>query len=188
MSTANPTDTGAPRVWLACLTCCYNDGALVGRWVDCTDVEGVTLADLHEGSGRPYAACEEVWVLDHEFVPVEGEFGPLEAAQWGECFEEAGPEQWPAVCAWVRSGMHITEGSGDLPSLPDFEERYCGHWESFREYAEQLADETGMMTDWPEEAVRYFDWASWTRDLAFDHTVVDAPAVEGYGVYVFRNL
>ena len=62
------------------------------------------------------------------------------------------------------------------------------HWESFREYAEQLADDTGMMTDWPEEAARYFDWASWTRDLAFDFTVVDAPAVEGYGVYVFRDL
>ena len=45
-----------------------------------------------------------------------------------------------------------------------------------------------MTTGWPEEAVRYFDWASWTRDLAFDFTVVDAPAGEGYGVYVFRDL
>lgn len=63
MSTATPTDTGAPRVWLGCLGC-YNDGALVGRWVDCADVEDVTLADLYAGSGRPYAACEEVWVLD----------------------------------------------------------------------------------------------------------------------------
>ncbi|MFJ3313432.1 antirestriction protein ArdA [Micrococcus endophyticus] len=65
MSTATPTGMGTPRVWLACLAC-YNDGALVGRWLDCTDVEDTTLANLHEGSGRPYAACEEVWVLDHE--------------------------------------------------------------------------------------------------------------------------
>ena len=38
-----------------------------------------------------------------------------------------------------------------------------------------------MMTDWPEEAARYFDWAGWTRDLAFDHTVVD-PGLRGTGL------
>lgn len=73
------------------------------------------------------------------------------------------------------------------PSLRDFEERYAGHWESFREYAEDLADEVGLMQGWPEEAMRYFDWSSWTADLAHDYTVVDAPPPE-YGVFVFRNL
>lgn len=82
-------------------------------------------------------------------VPVRGEFGLLEAAQWGECFEEVGPEQWLALCAWVESGAHIVEGHGPIPGVPDFEERYCGHWDSFREYAEDLAESTGLMTDCP---------------------------------------
>jgi antirestriction protein len=37
----------------------------------------------------------------------------------------------------------------------------------------------------PDDVARYFDWAAWTRDLAFDYTVEDAP---GGGVFVFRNL
>lgn len=185
--TTSTAETAVPRVWLACLNC-YNSGHLVGQWVDCTDVENTTLADLHRGSGRGYAGCEEVWVLDHEFVPVDGEFGPLEAAQWGEAYDEVGAERWPAVCAWVHSGSHVTGGRGDIPSLSDFEQRYCGQWPSFKDYAEQMADDSGMMTGWPELAVQHFDWAGWTRDLAFDFTVVDAPAGEGYGVYVFRDL
>lgn len=43
------TADAVPRVWLACLAC-YNSGHLVGQWVDCTEVEDTTLADLHEGS------------------------------------------------------------------------------------------------------------------------------------------
>ena len=176
--TAVAVETAVPKVWLACLHC-YNDGALVGQWIDCTNVEETTLPDLHKGSGRRYAACEEVWVFDHEYIPVSGEFGPLEAAQWGEVFTEAGAERWPAICAWVRSGNYVAEGRGDTPSISDFEERYCGHWDSFQDYAENLVDDIGMMADWPELAVQYFDWAGWTRDLAFDYTVCDAPAAQG---------
>lgn len=186
MTATTATDC-TPRVWLACLWC-YNSGHLVGQWIDCSNVEQTTLADLHLGSGRACAGCEEVWVFDHEYIPIDGEFGPLEAAAWGRAYEEAGPELWPAVCAWARSGMHVTEGRGDIPSLGDFEERYCGHWSSFREYAEQLADDTGIMSGWPELAVQHFDWAGWVRDLQFDYTVVDAPADQGYGVFVLRNL
>ena len=86
------TTTAVPRVWLACLAC-YNDGRLVGEWVDCTDVEDTTLAHLHKGSGGPYAGCEEIWTFDHEYVPISGEFGPLEAAEWGRVFEEVGAER-----------------------------------------------------------------------------------------------
>lgn len=105
-----------PRVWLACLAC-YNDGRLIGQWVNCADVEDTTLADLHKGSRGPFAGCEEVWVFDHEFIPVSGEFGPLEAADWGKCYAEADADQWPAICAWAWSGMHVAEGQGEISVL-----------------------------------------------------------------------
>lgn len=173
-----------PRVWPACLSC-YNNGRLVGQWVDCAQASDVTLQQLHEGSGGPYADCEEVWCLDHENLPVPGEMGLLEAARWGEVYEEAGAREWPAVCAWVQSGSYIAQGTGDIPSLPDFQEAYQGLWDSFREHAENLADDIGLTNDWSEEAQRYFDWDAWTRDLAFDYTVMEAPA---RGVFVFRSL
>ncbi|MDO5535066.1 MAG: antirestriction protein ArdA [Propionibacteriaceae bacterium] len=178
-----------PRIWVGCLHC-YNSGDLVGEWfpaTDADDVAAIDLAAVHKGSGRRYAACEELWVMDHELIPTSGEFGLLEAAQWAACYEEAGAEQWPAVFAWVRSGMHVVEGHGDIPSLSSFEERYVGRWESFRAYAEQLADDLDMMNGWPEEAQRYFHWSSWVDDLQHDYTVVDAPRPD-YGVYVFRNM
>lgn len=184
MTTTTPTTDTTPRVWIGCLAC-YNEGRLVGDWFDAATADEVTLADVHEGSGLDYAECEELWVFDHENIPVRGEMDPLTAAAWGRCLTEVDDHLRPALCAWVESGDYVAEGTGDLPSISDFEERYCGAWDSFREYAEQLADDTGLLEGIPEEIANYFDWDSWTRDLAFDYSVYNHP--DG-GVYVFRNL
>lgn len=180
------TDTeGTPRVWIGCLQC-YTSGHLVGDWFDAVDADEITLAEVHRGSERGWAACEELCVMDHELIPASGEVGLQEAAEWGRVLTEVDEHLRPALRPWVPSGSYVAEGRGDLPSIQDFLERFAGHWESFREYAEQLADDTGMMEGWPELAVHHFGWAGWTRDLAYDFTVVDDPAPE-YGVHVFRN-
>ena len=182
-TTSSATDT-TPRAWIGCLHC-YNSGRLVGDWFDAIDAEYIDLAAVHKGSGSLSAACEELWVMDHEWLPVDGEMDLLAAAQWGACFEEVGADLWPALCAWVESGNYVAEGTGDLPSISDFEERYCGAWDSFRAYAENLADDIELLADVPEEIARYFDWSAWTRDLAFDYSTYDDP--EG-GVFVFSDL
>lgn len=185
MTTTTPSTTDTtPRAWLGCLHH-YNSGYLVGRWFDAESADEVTLADVHEGSGFDYAECEELWVFDHENIPVRGELDPLTAAAWGRCLAEVDEQLRPALCAWVESGDYIAEGNTDLPSISDFEERYCGAWENFREYAEQLADNIGLLAGVPEEIARYFDWRAWSRDLAFDYSTYDDP--EG-GVFVFRDL
>ena len=62
----------------------------------------------------------------------------------------------------------------------------CGTWGSFRDYAETLTEEIGLIPkDAPEELARYFNWDAWTRDLEHDYTVVRADAIS---VYVFRDL
>ncbi|SDN68551.1 Antirestriction protein (ArdA) [Actinomyces ruminicola] len=113
--------------------------------------------------------------------------GLNEAAEWAGCVQEAGAEHWSAVCAWVRSGAYVAEGTGEVPSVSDFEERFCGHWDSFVEYTDQLAEDTGLMKGWSAEAIKYFDWASWKNDLSYDYTVMDAPSDQGYGVYIIQN-
>ena len=182
-ATSSATDT-TPRVWIGCLHH-YNSGYLVGHWFDAATADEVTLADVHEGSGLDCAECEELWVFDIESIPVRREMSPSEAAEWGGVYEEAGGEQWPALCAWVESGDYVTEGDTDLPCVSDFEERYCGAWESFEDYAREVADLIGLLTDVPEEIANYFDWDSWTRDLGFDYSTYDDP--DG-GVFVFRNM
>ena len=114
-----------------------------------------------------------------------GELDPITAAAWGQCLTEVDEHLRPALCAWVESGDYVAEGTGDLPSISDFEERYQGAWDSFRDYAEQLADDIGLLDVVPEEIARYFDWRAWIRDLAFDYSTYDDP--EG-GVFVFRDL
>ncbi|PBB08163.1 antirestriction protein [Kocuria sp. WRN011] len=181
---ATNTLDSTPRVWVGCLHC-YNAGRLVGEWFDAVDADEVTLTDVHRGAGGARGGCEELWCFDHENLPVRGEMSPHEAAEWGGSLASVPEHQREALCAWVRSGDYVAEGTGDLPSIPDFEDRYCGEWESFREYAEELADGTGLLSGVPDDVARYFDWSAWTRDLAFDYTVEDAP---GGGVFVFRNL
>ena len=180
--TTHPLDM-TPRVWIGCLHC-YNEGRLIGDWFNAEIADEVTTYDVHSAHSRA-DSHDELWVMDHENIPVKGEMRPADAAAWGRVYTEVGPEHWPALYAWVESGYYVAEGTGDLPSISDFEERYQGHWESFEDYAEQLADDIGLLSDVPEEIARYFDWQAWTRDLAFDHSTYDDP--EG-GVFVFRNL
>lgn len=181
MTTETAQET--PAVWIGCLGC-YNAGALVGDWYEAIDADTVTLADVHRGSGRSYALCEELWCLDHEGLPVSGEMSPLDAAAWAQRLEEIDEHLRPALYAWVRSGNYIAEGTGDLPCIGDFVDRFSGEWDSFDEYAQQLAEDIGLLDGVAEEIARYFDWEAWTRDLAFDYTVEDAP---GGGVFVFQS-
>ena len=178
-TTSSATDT-TPRAWIGCLAC-YNAGSLIGDWFDAVAADEVTTYDIH---GRA-SSHDEMWVMDHENIPVKGEMSPADAAAWGQVYTEVDPEHWPALCAWVESGDYISEGTVDEVTLADFEERYCGEWESFEDYAEQLADDIGLLADVPEEIARYFDWQAWSRDLAFDYATHDNP--EG-GVFVFRVL
>jgi antirestriction protein len=182
--TTMTTDT-TPRVWIGCLAC-HNAGSLVGEWYDAADADTVSIDALHIDAGTvARISCEEMWVMDQEYLPISGECSPAEAGEWGRVLGDVDDWQRDALLAWVRSGDYIAEGTGSLPSLPDFEERYAGEWDSFREYAENLADDIGLLSGVPDELAAYFDWSAWTRDLAYDYTTEPAP---GGGVYVFRCL
>lgn len=180
----NTTTTAAePAVWIGSLAA-YNAGHLIGDWYPATEAGDVTVADLHRGTGVPYTDDDELWVFDLECLPVTREMDPLEAARWGEIYEEVGSDMWQALCAWVRSGSYVAEGHTDFPVISDFEEAYAGEWSSFQEYAEGLAEDIGLLTDVPEDLQMYFSLERWSSDLAYDYTTVDAPTG---GVYVFRN-
>lgn len=178
-----PAPTPPLQAWVGCLSC-YNNGYLIGRWVDAIDADTVTVADLHRGrEKRPYMRfCEELWCLDHE-LPERGELSPARATAWGERLAEIGEHLLPAFLAWIRTGAHVVDAD-DLPIASAFEDSYCGHWDSFRQYADEQVDALGLLRDAPEELSRYFDYSGYARDLEMGHTVVDA---EG-GVYVFRDL
>lgn len=73
---------------------------------------------------------------------------------------------------------------GEPPSRAVFDECSCGWWESFDAFAFACASD-GPLAESGREWSAYFDLDQWTRDLAYDYDVTDAP---GGGVYVFRSL
>lgn len=177
--------TVTPRVYIACLSC-YSAGRLIGGWYDAADADTVTIDGLHvDDLTVARASCEEMWCFDVDGLPLSRECSPAEAADWGRLLADVGEWQRGALLAWVRSGDYITAGTGDLPSLPDFEERYAGEWDTFRDFAQELADDTGMLAEIPEWARPYFDMDKFAHDLTFDHATEPAP---GGGVYIFRSI
>lgn len=176
--------TTPPRVWAGCMAH-HNAGVLCGAWYGADEAGEVTVERVHRDAGvRQRWDCEELWVYDHEGFPVgTGEMGLGDAAAWGELYREAG-DRWPVVVAWVETGSYVAQGTGDLPALDELDDRHRGTWDSFREYADAMVDELGLLEGVDETVARYFDYAAWTRDLAMDHTTAPAP---GGGVYVFAN-
>lgn len=174
-----------PRAWIGCLAC-YNAGDLVGDWHSAAEAADVTVAGLHAGSGIDIIerGCEELWVFDHEHIPEKGEMDPQRAAAWGARIAEVPAWQRPAFLAWIATGAHVVDGD-DLPVISDFEERYAGEWNTFREFADHSVDETGILDGASDEAQRYFDYAAFADDLVHDYTT--ATCDDG-GIFVFRNL
>ena len=74
-------------------------------------------------------------------------------------------------------------GSDDVE---DAEDRYLGCADSLTEWAEQYADDTGMLDGIPSDLRYYFDYEAWMRDatLGGDLHVIRTP--DGR-VHVFHN-
>lgn len=172
-----------PRVWIGCLSC-YNSGSLVGEWFDAESADDVSLEMVHYGQSRVFPECEELWVMDHEYLPIEGECSPMEAALWGRLMAELCEWERDAFRAYVRTGLGSVDGDG-LPDVSEFRDVYCGEFSSFEDYAESLWDDLGYDSEIPEHLRSYIDMDRWTRDLEFDYV---SERGENGSVYVFRSL
>lgn len=65
--------------------------------------------------------------------------------------------------------------------IDEFEESYAGEFWSEREFAEDLADQTGILMELPENLRYYFDFDLFARDLLMgDYWGVDT--------YYFRSI
>lgn len=169
-----------PAVWIGCLQC-YNAGDLVGDWYPAADAAGVTTSALHGRPIRP-GTHEELWVMDHEYLPVRGEMDPMTATAWASVLAMIPDHQRPAFDAWILDRDYVTDPDNTL--VNEFEDMYAGEWDSFEDYAYQHVSEMGILDGVPEEVARYFDHRAYARDLRQGHTVIAAPVS---GVFVFRD-
>lgn len=160
------------RVWVGCLSC-YNEGRLTGDWV-----EALEAAD-HTPCHRP--GHEEWWCLDHENLPMTGECSPAEAQRIAEALNELDDHFLAPAIAWLK-------GDPANRDLDNFEDRYAGHWDSLRAYAEEMFHEFGyddFLEQFPDHMRHWvdIDWDAVTRDLTAD--IEEEPAPDG-GIYLYH--
>lgn len=173
------TTLNQPRAWVGCLAC-YNAGRLVGSWYDADEAEE-DIAQIHQDGGYN-GPCdgEEPWCFDTENIP-RGEMDPLTAQRWGELYNDLDDDSaWPALLAYLDNNH---ADINNLPDLEEFTDAYQGVWPEFIDYVYHLADEVDFQHDWSEEAIAYFDWDSYAKDLENDYHTVDAP--KGF-IFIFH--
>lgn len=169
------------RVWIGCLGC-YNGGNLVGEWVEAgnaTDFEADFANRVRVPASHIAEAHEEYWVFDIDESPWKlGEMSPSDAESIQELIDELRENALEdAYGHWLEvTGEPVLGGDIDA-----FRDNYIGHFQTFRDYADEAAIET-ILVSVDEVVARYFDWESWARDLAYDYHVVDTPQ----GVYIFH--
>ncbi|MCQ1855428.1 antirestriction protein ArdA [Neorhizobium galegae] len=187
------------RLYVACLAS-YNNGVLHGRWIDassdvdemqeeiaamlresrfpnvsvpCPHCEGEGMPDgstCHVCAGAGRVASAEEWAIhDSEGLPrCFGEYPGLEKiAAFVELAEEFDHLDADDVATIVDhfGGLEFAE--------TEMRDHFAGIYDSFRSYADEIADEALAALDPESIAVRYFDYESYARDLKHDMTIVE---------------
>jgi antirestriction protein len=171
-----------PRIYVASLSD-YNTGRLHGRWIDATQDREVILAEIQTMLAEsPEAVAEEFVIHDYDH------FGGISLGEWEDVdhvceLATALVAHGLAFAAWYASADVDT----DSPLVEQFEESYCGEFDSLADYADELASELGEITEhhlttWPFTCI---DWERAGRELEFAGDIRTADAPLGR-VWIFR--
>ena len=135
----------------------YAEGSIKGAWLDLEDYVDkdefiAACLELHKDEVDP-----ELQFQDHEGVP-----SMFISESWID------PEFW----AYMEYEDHHNGNAKqaymacfDTWDEGQFEERFRGEFNSWREMAEEFIEETGMLSEVPESLQYYFDYEAYARDM-----------------------
>ena len=187
-ATESTPTTDTVRAWVGCLGC-YNNGDLVGEWIDgaeCADLVEAGLTYRPDVAGLPSEICkrcgaEEFWVMDHEGLPaavLSGECSPSQFADLAEAWETV---ESPEMVAAYLGNMGETVTAENLAKLIEqAQDAYTGY-ETVLEYTESYLEDSGLLAEVPETLRYYMDVSAFARDLVLGGDVSECDG------YVFRN-
>jgi antirestriction protein len=161
----------------------YNEGSLFGEWIDITQY--ADKEDFYEG-------CKELHKNEYDpeymFQDFDGILSEMpkkwlseshiseEVFEFLAHFSEDG-SKGEAFLNWVSSAGY----TGDFQYLlSKFEDAYYGEYDSPKDFAEYLVEDTGVL-DKMGELSQYFDYEDYARDLF----MTDFMYLDGV---VYRNL
>lgn len=170
MTTENKKTNAAPiRIYLTNLGK-YNEGELVGEWVDFPISSDDLDAVLERiGINEEY---EETFITDYEteFDGLKiGEYSQLdELNEIAEQLDALDDYERDAVDAYLREGFPIDEAIDNKDEVIFFTGCY-----SMADVAEQYAEETGLLDSIPEDLRYYFDFEKFGRDMEIEGHFVE---------------
>lgn len=149
-----------PRIYIACLAS-YNNGLLHGAWVDAEDVDVIEKGIAAVLSSSPTEGAEEYAIHDHEG------FGPLDIREYEdiETVAQAGAfitKHGAVGAAWL-SNQGYGEPRDDIED--NFNDQYQGAHKDIADFAEQLLEDTGALSEIPESLRYYFDFEKYAHYL-----------------------
>lgn len=180
------------RFYAACLAS-YNNGVLHGQWIDAqsdidamqAEVDAMLRASRfpnvtveHPETGKAVPSAEEWAIHDTEGLPSSiGEYSGLQPiADFVELVEDNDHMDEDDIKA-------IVQDFGDVETAAErLRNDFCGIYSSFRDYAEEYADEHILSECKNETVARYFDYEAFARDLRMDMNAVEVAT----GVAIFH--
>ena len=205
--TTTATTTDQPKAWVGCLAC-YNEGRLVGEWLDHDQLDEFCDADTADGIaglGCRYAAShEETWVMDHECFAgaLEGECSPSEALAlmgWLDEVADLFGDDVPAavIVEYIQDDCgYQTVADVDLANVRD---AFIGVYDSAEDYAQEaiqdyLIPTPGRYGGWDTRKLQpvldalpdwlHIDWAWSAKDLLAGEATVEY----GGKLYLFASI
>ena len=128
----------------------YNDGSLCGLWIDLTTFYAYDdfidfCKAIHADEEHP-----ELMAQDYEGFMSEDDFDNI--LEYSDMCDKHGQE---AVDDYLE--FH--------DELDNFEEAYCGEWDSEEDFARHIIDECYNLESEMGDLARYFDYEAFGRDL-----------------------
>lgn len=160
-----------PQVYVACLGC-YNEGRHHGKWMDADELEAQWEHNGLNDDSYAMTKCKrlhhEEWAIhDYDGVPNLGEHPDIPyLIKVMRCIEEHGE----AFIEWFSLDPLNKSHHDDLSE--EFQDAYCGEWDSPADFAEQMADDWGYLPSAdaknPNPLFRFVDFGWWWKsDLRF---------------------
>ena len=170
------------RIYAACLAS-YNSGVLYGKWID---VAGAIVDEIRDDIKKmleksPMADAEEFAIHDYDDMSNLGEYPSLDNIYLYSLLVRRAEEYG---CNQDEVRAVVDNYNGDIDDAEKALENAHGVWDSWRDYADEHADELLACEGQESFASRYFDYEAYARDLAHDYTVLDVQR----GVLVLANF
>jgi len=168
------TNANTPRVYVGTYAK-YAAGSIKGAWLDLEDY--TDSAGFHE-------ACQALHTdeADPEFM-----FQDWEGIPDG-CITESSLSddlwEWLELDEYDREMVAAyRDGVDESACIEDIRDCFLGTADSARDYAEQFADDVGLLESVPDNLRGYFDFDAFARDLFLDYSGVRYNGT----LYVFSN-